>query len=379
MKYNRYVALALGAFFSMFFIGITGCETGCRTGEPDVDEASKEITVNNKVDYSLNFVVDFKVTKEDQHNILLLNKTIISAEDSKTAYTPLKKIKFTRLYSSHEDRDTSAVMEIDPCPSWVQMNNADKNVFGIETVLLTKNIKPFLNESTILTADYSDAKSLKSYLDKLESQETKCFVYKPTEDAGNKKSDMVFTDMKALQTAMAAYLDKQNREQKPMHIALIYSKKAEFPYPEQPASKPAKEVKKKEDIHASGKNGLAGNKGEPLSQKSSGNKVEPKLQNPAENTNSGSGTTGTGLRPGGWKQLKFANHDQYYGEIKDGKMDGVGEYHFAQGQVISSRDLKARRAEAGDVLKGTWHNGVFSSGKLYDSNNKFKQTIVIGE
>lgn len=83
--------------------------------------------------------------------------------------------------------------------------------------------------------------------------------------------------------------------------------------------------------------------------------------------------------PTTWKTINLPNGDRYVGETKDGLMHGVGEFHFSARRIISDKDWKKRYAEAGDVLKGTWNEGSFSTGKLYDANGKFKETIIIGQ
>jgi len=79
------------------------------------------------------------------------------------------------------------------------------------------------------------------------------------------------------------------------------------------------------------------------------------------------------------KTISFPNGDRYVGETKNGLMHGAGAYYFKESQIISKKDLKKRYAEAGDILKGNWVEGSFSNGKLFDKNEKFKETIIVGQ
>lgn len=80
-----------------------------------------------------------------------------------------------------------------------------------------------------------------------------------------------------------------------------------------------------------------------------------------------------------WKTINFSNGDWYTGETKNKLMHGAGEYHFSARRLISEKDLKRRYAEAGDVLKGSWNEGSFSTGNLFDATDKFKENIIIGQ
>ena len=80
-----------------------------------------------------------------------------------------------------------------------------------------------------------------------------------------------------------------------------------------------------------------------------------------------------------WKTINFPNGDRYVGETKGGSMHGAGEYYFSTRRLISDKDWKNRFAEAGDVLKGSWNEGNFTTGKLYDKNGNHKETIFIGQ
>lgn len=83
--------------------------------------------------------------------------------------------------------------------------------------------------------------------------------------------------------------------------------------------------------------------------------------------------------PPGLGTIVFPNGDKYVGEQKNGLMHGVGTYYFATRHIISAKGLNQRFADAGDVLKGSWNEGSFSAGKLYEHNGKFKETIIIGQ
>lgn len=80
----------------------------------------------------------------------------------------------------------------------------------------------------------------------------------------------------------------------------------------------------------------------------------------------------------GQQTKTFSNGDRYVGEMKNGKMNGLGTYYYAQKQQISPKDLKKRLAEAGDYLIGEFYEGNVVSGKLYNSSNSVKEIIMIG-
>ena len=56
----------------------------------------------------------------------------------------------------------------------------------------------------------------------------------------------------------------------------------------------------------------------------------------------------------GWKTFTF-DYGKYTGQVKNGLMHGVGEFHYTIRHIISEKDWKKRFAEAGDVLKGSWN------------------------
>jgi hypothetical protein len=79
-------------------------------------------------------------------------------------------------------------------------------------------------------------------------------------------------------------------------------------------------------------------------------------------------------------EKNFQNGDRYVGEMKNGKMNGLGTYYYNSEQIISERDLKdpKRKALKGDYLIGEWFEGKVVQGRLYDSNNHQKEVIIIG-
>ena len=82
--------------------------------------------------------------------------------------------------------------------------------------------------------------------------------------------------------------------------------------------------------------------------------------------------------PAGTQTKNFANGSKYVGEMKDGKMHGLGTYYYKERQQISPKDLKKRFAEAGDYLIGEFYEGNVVSGKLYDAQNNVKEVVMIG-
>lgn len=84
------------------------------------------------------------------------------------------------------------------------------------------------------------------------------------------------------------------------------------------------------------------------------------------------------LQPPGKQSKNFENGDRYVGEMKNGKMQGLGTFYYNSDQIISEKDLKKRKALKGDYLIGEWYEGRVVSGKLYDSNNSQKEVVIIG-
>lgn len=82
--------------------------------------------------------------------------------------------------------------------------------------------------------------------------------------------------------------------------------------------------------------------------------------------------------PPGNQTKTFSDGSKYVGEIKNGKMHGLGTYYYGERQLISQKDLKKRYAEKGDYLIGEFYEGNVVSGKLYDSQNNVKEVIMIG-
>ena len=82
--------------------------------------------------------------------------------------------------------------------------------------------------------------------------------------------------------------------------------------------------------------------------------------------------------PKGTQTLTFSGGSKYKGEVKDGKMHGLGTYYYGQKERISKKDLKKRMAEKGDYIVGEFYNGKLVSGKLYDSSNNLKEIIMVG-
>ena len=84
------------------------------------------------------------------------------------------------------------------------------------------------------------------------------------------------------------------------------------------------------------------------------------------------------LQPSGKQSKNFENGDRYVGELKNGKMHGLGTFYYNSDQIISEKDLKKRKALKGDYLIGEWYEDRVISGKLYDSNNSQKEVVIIG-
>jgi len=76
-------------------------------------------------------------------------------------------------------------------------------------------------------------------------------------------------------------------------------------------------------------------------------------------------------------KLHFPYGD-YIGDLKNGKMDGLGVLKFTERQLISKKDPKKRFAEPGDYLDGVWFEGFFVNGKMFKQDGTLKETIIIG-
>ncbi|WP_147377181.1 hypothetical protein [Mangrovibacterium diazotrophicum] len=68
----------------------------------------------------------------------------------------------------------------------------------------------------------------------------------------------------------------------------------------------------------------------------------------------------------------------YKGELKDGKANGMGTMYYSERHLISKRDRQERYAEAGDYIVGEFYGGELVQGKLFDSENVQKQTLILG-
>jgi len=68
----------------------------------------------------------------------------------------------------------------------------------------------------------------------------------------------------------------------------------------------------------------------------------------------------------------------YKGELKDGVANGMGTMYYSERHLISKRDRQERYAEAGDYIVGEFYGGELVQGKLFDSENVQKQTLILG-
>ena len=102
--------------------------------------------------------------------------------------------------------------------------------------------------------------------------------------------------------------------------------------------------------------------------------AKPEVKEPAKPKE----TATTSKAPAGTQTKNFADGSRYVGEMKDGKMHGLGTYYYKERQQISPKDLKKRFAEAGDYLIGEFYEGNVVSGKLYDAQNNVKEVVMIG-
>ena len=72
------------------------------------------------------------------------------------------------------------------------------------------------------------------------------------------------------------------------------------------------------------------------------------------------------------------HYGDYIGDLKNGKMDGLGVLKFTERQLISTKDPKKRFAEPGEYLDGVWFDGFFVNGKLIKQDGTLKETVIIG-
>jgi len=101
--------------------------------------------------------------------------------------------------------------------------------------------------------------------------------------------------------------------------------------------------------------------------------VEEEVTDPVKTDTKSSSAT-----PEGTQTLTFDGGSKYIGEVKNGKMHGLGTYYYGQKERISKRDLKKRMSEKGDYITGEFYEGKIVSGKLYDSKNNLKEVVMIG-
>lgn len=101
--------------------------------------------------------------------------------------------------------------------------------------------------------------------------------------------------------------------------------------------------------------------------------VEPQAEKPAAEATAPTVKNAPAASSG--LELGFGS---YKGETKNGKAHGMGTLYFSQHHQISERDRQERYAEAGDYIVGEFYNGELVQGKLYDSSNNQKQTIILG-
>lgn len=86
-------------------------------------------------------------------------------------------------------------------------------------------------------------------------------------------------------------------------------------------------------------------------------------------------TGGGGAVGQGTLDLGYAS---YTGSLKNGKANGLGTLTFKQSRRISQRDSKARVAEPGDYVVGTFENNEVVTVKWYGADKKLKGTILAG-
>lgn len=100
--------------------------------------------------------------------------------------------------------------------------------------------------------------------------------------------------------------------------------------------------------------------------------VNPNNDNAGQNSTNNNGSSTRG------KTLMLDNGDKYVGEVKNNKPNGWGTVTFSASRLISEDDPKKTIAEAGDYFTGVWSDGKPQSGKLYDSKNNLKSTLIFG-
>jgi len=106
-------------------------------------------------------------------------------------------------------------------------------------------------------------------------------------------------------------------------------------------------------------------------------KQEPALAKPIVKESVKPKTTASAA-PKGRQTKTFSDGSKYVGEMKNGKMDGLGTYYYNSEQLISDRDLKKRVASKGDYVTGEWYEGRLVNGKQFDAENNQKAVIIIG-
>jgi hypothetical protein len=74
--------------------------------------------------------------------------------------------------------------------------------------------------------------------------------------------------------------------------------------------------------------------------------------------------------------LHLANGDVYVGETLNGQPDGIGSLTYSESRQICENDTYKRRADAGDILDGTWREGKVAGGKLKNSGGVYRFTII---
>jgi hypothetical protein len=93
---------------------------------------------------------------------------------------------------------------------------------------------------------------------------------------------------------------------------------------------------------------------------------------------SGSSSQSSGSGSGGNRVSVSISGGTYTGETKNGQPHGMGTIRYNTRTLIDSRDTKKRYAEKGEYISGEFYNGRLVQGKLFDSANNHKETIVIG-
>lgn len=227
-----------------------------------------------------------------------------------------------------------------------------KNVLGNFTIgdsLVIENSKNFILSQTIEKVLLSNPTS-------------QFYIYKPNlnrsmYNSGNKEI-VVFKNVKTLVSAVGKQLcEKQGVNQK---IVVFYNPKLEA----------------KVDSIQQVKQDTLKNEGTIIPAPKPEEKHNQVVK-PHDNTdNSPSGGSGTTSTQG--KTITLPNGDRYVGEVKNNKPNGWGTVTFSKSRLISDDDPKKTIAEAGDHFTGVWVDGKPQSGKLTDSKNNPKSTLVFG-